>query len=67
MLFCGNIIEWSGTVVDTIPIFDNADVSLVKIVVPAPANWTHERHFGMSFDEQQEVIYNTLVAFQEPD
>jgi hypothetical protein len=67
MLFCGNIIEWSGNVVDTIAIFDDADVSLVKIVAPAPADWARERHFGMSFDEQQEVIYNTLVAFQDPD
>ena len=53
--------------VDTITVHDDADIRLARIVAPAPHEWTREQHFGMSFDEQQEVIFNTLKAFQEPD
>lgn len=67
MLFCGNIIKRGYHVVDTITVHDDADIRLARIVVPAPHEWAREQHFGMSFDEQQEVIFNTLKAFQEPD
>ena len=33
----------------------------------ATDDWTRQRQFGMSFEEQQEVLYRTLMAFQEPE
>lgn len=30
-------------------------------------DWTSQRQFGMTFAEQQEVLYTTLLAYTESD
>lgn len=42
-------------------------VTVTETREPAVAQWGRQRQFGMSFEEQQEIIYQALVAFQDPE
>ena len=44
-----------------------AEVAGVQRPHRATDDWIRQRQFGMSFEEQQEVLYRTLMAFQEPE
>jgi hypothetical protein len=44
-----------------------AATEAAKMAGPASADWSRQPQFGMTFEEQQEVLYQTLVAFQEPE
>ena len=48
---------------------DAADVSFEVCEISAPVETFYQQHnpFGMTFLEQQDVILQTLIAFQEND
>ena len=50
-----------------IAIFPGAAVAVSEAPQPMPDGWSRQPQFGMSFEEQQEVLYQTLMSFQEPE
>jgi hypothetical protein len=47
--------------------YRDADLEVVKNPAPVAQDWSKQRHFDMSFEEQQEVLLKTLMAFQQPE
>lgn len=52
---------------DLISIYPDAAVAVTEMVQPAIADWGRQPQFGMTFEEQQEAIYQALVSFEGPE